>query len=183
MSQIKGAGGAPRSKLHWITDGHGGWLLETGDFGTVRMTPDGLELPGSDSRLYLVDVVGVRHGAHPIIKLSPDAIDLETAQAIAEDYVRITAKMTDEDGDASWRDKPALATQIRYLKGKGVAGYDRLTRGTAADLMTQIQARKASTPASPKQIALLRIRGIKTPPNLTQQEFARIMAKQNRVRR
>lgn len=171
QAQIGGVKGAPRSKLHWVPDGNGGWLLAAAEFGTVRMQARAEEM-------WLVDVVGCREGPS-YQKLSDAEVDMGTAQALAEDYVRrvnrtLTARNT------RWREGGATEKQVAFLKRAGIDASG-LTKGTAADLMTQEIAKREAEPASAKQIGYLRSLGATNlPANLTKREAMRIIGQLKR---
>lgn len=169
-AQVAGVKGAPRSKLHWVPGGDGGWLLPAGEFGTVRMLTGQLE---GDS--WSVDVVGCREGrSHQ--QLSDAEVDMGTAQALAEDYVRRVSR-TLTARDAKWRAGGATEAQIALLKRSGVKG-EGLTKGTAADLLTQHMAKREAEPASKKQIGYLRSLGATDiPNNLTKREAMRMIGR------
>ena len=169
QAQIGGVKGAPRSKLHWVPSGDGGWLLAAGEYGTVRM------LPRED--LWHVDVVGDRNNPLPY-RLSDIDVDLGTAQALAEDYVRRVSRTLTARG-ARWRDEGATVAQIAFLKRAGING-EGLTKGTAADLMTQEIAKREAEPATSKQIYFLRRLGANVPSNLTKREAARMIGQMKR---
>lgn len=178
LSQIKGTRGAPRSSLNWLPDGEGGWLLDAGVFGTVRMIP--AERSDDEVLTWRVDAVGVRAPGSPSrMMLNADAVNQETAQMIAEDYVRRVNAMNlaKKQTEMPWRNDPATAQQVRALKRAGVKGAEGLTRGTASDLLTQIKSKQAATPATPKQIAALRARGLKVSESISRQEAARMFAR------
>lgn len=181
LSQAKGLS-APRSILHWVPGSvEGEWLLDAGLFGTVCITPSGTGAVSSGR--YRVHVVGVRAPGQPSkMGLSPDLVSEETAQMISEDYVRRVNAMGVAKEDAAWRAWPATDDQVRLLKKRGVANADGLTRGTAADLLTQ-QNKKRSDPATSRQITALRRMGLKISPDLTKTEAARMFAMRNGARR
>jgi ATP-dependent helicase IRC3 len=154
LSQIEGVSGAPRSKLRWIRGAEGGWLLPAADHGTVRMTP-----ASGDS--WSVDAVGVKIGERATLELTRDPVSLETAQAIAEDFVRRVANAVGlASAAARWRDDPASEAQVALLGKLGVKGGERMSKGTAADLITQHSAKRDAEPATPRQLALLRRHGV-----------------------
>lgn len=171
QAQIGGVKGAPRSKLHWVPDGNGGWLLAAAEFGTVRM------LANADDA-WLVDVVGCREGpAHQM--LSDTCVDMGTAQALAEDYVR-RVNRTLTARNARWREGAATEKQVAYLKKKGIDAR-QLTKGTAADLMTQHLAQQNAEPCSPKMRGYLRSLGATDlPANLTKREAMRMIGQLKR---
>lgn len=162
QSQIKGLGGAPRSKLRWIPmAGSDGWLLPTGEHGTVRMVRVGED--------WLVDAVDVRVGEQTQMRLADGYVTLETAQAIAEDYVRRVDAVS-LSRKSRWRDDPITEAQETILKRSGITTAN-MTKGTAADLLTQ----RSAEPATQKQIAYLkRFRNI--PDNITKREAMRMIA-------
>lgn len=168
-AQINGVKGAPRSKLRWIrTSDNVGWLLAAGEYGTIRM------MPGMSDDEWIVDVVGVREGPARQ-SLSDVPVSLETAQAIAEDYVRRVKVVTMARGDASWRDNGLTEAQEKILHRAKIK-TDGMTRGTASDLITQIQTTKAVEPATAKQISALRRMGVKVTEGLTKREAMRAFA-------
>lgn len=168
LSQINGVGGAPRSKLRWVPAADAqGWLLPAGEFGTVRMLPI-----GDDWR---VDVVGVRDGGPARVALSENPVSMDTAQALAEDYVRRVKAVTLARGEAKWRDDGASDAQIRALKRAGVKNAESITRGTASDLLTQINATKEAEPASSAQKYRLRTMGVSNVDNLSKREASRLI--------
>lgn len=202
-SQAAGVKGAPRSKLRWIVGSGGAWLLDSGQYGTVRMVPvmtrntEGApsctgsktcicplhspSLYDEPSELWDVEAVNVRVGTQPRLSLSPGPVDLSAAQGIAEDYVRRVASASGlASSRAPWLQQQASEKQIAALKRFGVKDAERLTRGTASDLLTKFTADRATRPATPKQIASLRRRGFAVSDSLTQQEASRMFAK-NRV--
>lgn len=165
-AQIAGVRAAPRSALNWVLS-DGKWLMGGGVYGTVRMVPAGEQ--------WAVDVVGNKLTKVQRLPLSDRAVDLETAQAIAEDYVRrVTPIARLTEIAAENRHLSATDAQVKILKRAGIRKAEALTRGTAADLITQIQERKATEPASPKQVAMLRRMGFKVDHPLTKQEAARM---------
>jgi superfamily II DNA or RNA helicase len=165
LSQIKGVKGAPRSKLRWLPTNDGlGWLLAAGEYGTIRMLPQGEE--------WSVDVVGAREGER-FQRLSDAPVNMETAQAIAEDMVRRVKAVELASGQAKWRDQPASPAQIAALKRAGIDATN-MTKGTAADIMTQ----RSAEPATPKQIASLRRMGAKVHEGITKREASRLFAMQ-----
>jgi ATP-dependent helicase IRC3 len=167
-NQIEGLGGAPRSKLHWLPTRDGqGWLLPAGEFGTVRMIPDGED--------WRVDAVGARSGPQ-LQSLCGESVSLETAQAIAEDFCRRSNAVTLANKKAGWRDDGATEAQIEFLKKNGVDAT-RIGRGHASDMITQIMASKATELASSKQIYFLRRNGIHAPDGLTKREASIAIAK------
>lgn len=177
VSQADGVKGAPRSKLRWIVGSGGAWLLDSGQYGTVRMVPTTTD----DVELWDVEAVNVRVGTQPRLSLSPGPVDLSSAQGIAEDYVRRVASASGlASSRAPWLQQQASEKQIAALKRFGVKDAERLTRGTASDLLTKFTADRATRPATPKQIASLRRRGFAVSDSLTQQEASRMFAK-NRV--
>ncbi len=171
QAQIGGVKGAPRSKLHWVPDGNGGWLLAAAEFGTVRMV-------AAPEELWLVDVVGCREGPS-YQQLSDAPVDMGTAQALADDYVRrvsrtLTARKT------KWREGGATEKQAAFLKRAGIDATG-LTKGTAADLMTQEIAKREAEPASAKQIGYLRSLGAKNiPANVSKREAMRMIGQLKR---
>lgn len=170
-AQIGGVKGAPRSKLHWVPSGDGGWLLPAAEFGTVRML-------ARDGDSWLVDVVGCQVGPSRQ-QLSDAEVDMGTAQALAEDYVRRVAR-TLTARKARWREEGATEAQIAFLRRAGVKNADGLTKGTAADLATQIIAKKEGEPASSKQIGYLRSLGANPPENISKREAMRMIGQYKR---
>lgn len=169
LSQIKGVAAAPRSKLRWVPSETGGWLLDAGLFGTVRMLPQGEE--------WAVDAVGIRMGNNKREQLSSEAVSMEIAQAIAEDYVRRVNAVNKALADAAWRENAATKGQIDFLNKAGVKVVEGITRGTAADLELQVKAKHATEMASPKQVSYLRTMYQKIPPNLTKKEAQGMIVK------
>lgn len=168
MSQIKGVRGAPRSKLRWLpTQDGSGWLLPAGNYGTLRLQP-------VDEESWQVDAVGVREGP-AVQRLSDQPVTLDIAQAIAEDYVRRVEALGVSLASARWRDQQASEGQVAFLKRNGIEAGN-MTKGTAADLITQINAKKNADPATPKQLALLRRHGAQIHPNMTKREAGRLIA-------
>lgn len=167
LSQIEGLGGAPRSKLRWLAGESGEWLLPGGDFGTVRMIPSG--------DLYAVDVVGIRI-ASPSNQTLSSEVDLDTAQAIAEDYVRRCDAVGLAKSSASWRDAPVTDGQAKMLKRFGIKTITGLTKGTASDLITQKMASQAAEPATEKQVAYLSRMGFETQ-GISKNDARRMIAK------
>lgn len=167
LSQVNGVKGAPRSKLRWIptADGHG-WLLPAAEFGTVRMLPSG--------ESWVVDVVGARDTGNTT--LSDQPVEMDIAQALAEDYCRRVKAVQVARRDAGWRDGQASEAQVAFLKRSGVKA-ESLSKGTASDLMTQIIASKATELATAKQIAFLRRHGEHCPATITKREAGRLIAK------
>jgi superfamily II DNA or RNA helicase len=167
-SQIQGVKGAPRSKLRWIpaAEGTPGWLLNAGEYGTVRMIAAGDE--------WLVDVIGARNGAPAIQRLSEIAVNMDTAQAIAEDFVRRVNAVTLARKNNRWGEEPATEKQVALLTRFGIKNADQLSKQTAADLLTQHLSQRNAEPATPKQLAALRARGVDIPPNLTKREAMRL---------
>lgn len=164
LSQINGVKGAPRSKLRWLpTSDNLGWLLQAGEYGTIRMTPVGEE--------WDVCVVGASSG-DKFQRLSDQPVALDIAQAIAEDLVRRVKAVALASGSAKWRDQPASEAQIAFLKRSGIDATS-LTKGTAADIITQ----KSADPASPKQIDYLKRRGVSVNAGMTKREASREIAK------
>jgi superfamily II DNA or RNA helicase len=164
LSQIQGVGGAPRSRLRWVpaTDNMG-WLLPAGEFGTVRMLSQGEE--------WTVDVVGVREGPSRQ-QLSDMAVSMDTAQAIAEDYIRRVRAVTLARKDSKWGEEPATDKQVALLTKMGIKGAEKLSKQMASDLLTQ----KSAEPATSKQLYALRANGIATPAGLTKREASRLFA-------
>lgn len=162
MTQIEGLGGAPRSKLRWVPSDTGGWLLDAGLFGTVRMMP-----LGADE--WSVDAVGIRTGEHKRQQLSDAPVNMDTAQAIAEDYVRRVNAINKALADANWRQSAATKAQLQFLNRAGVKAAEGMTKGTAADLELQVKVKHATEPATKAQINYLR-RMMKVPPNITKRE-------------
>ncbi len=171
QAQVGGVKGAPRSKLHWVPDGNGGWLLPAAEFGTVRM------IARADES-WLVDVIGCREGPSSQ-QLSDSDVDMGTAQALAEDYVRRVSR-TLTARKAKWRDGGASEKQIAFLKRAGIANAAGLSKGTAADLMTQEIAKREAEPASSKQIGYLRSHGANVPANLSKREAMRMIGQMKR---
>lgn len=169
-TQIAGVGGAPRSALRWVPGHTGEWLLDAGVYGAVRMSP-----AGEDS--WNVDAVGIRVGAHKRLQLSDALVTMETAQAIAEDYVRRVNAINKAASDAKWRDKQATQEQVHFLRKSGVKVTEGISKGTAADLSLQTRAVQAVTPATPKQLYYLRTMGIKFEPGLTKREAQGLIVK------
>jgi superfamily II DNA or RNA helicase len=168
MSQIKGVRGAPRSKLRWLPSQDGrGWLLPAGAYGTLQLMP-------VDEESWQVDAVGVREGP-AVQRLSDQPVTLDIAQAIAEDYVRRVEAVGVSLSTARWRDDGASEAQAAFLKRNGIEAGN-MTKGTAADLITQINAKKNSDPATPKQLAMLRRHGAQTHANMTKREAGRLIA-------
>lgn len=167
-AQISGVKGAPRSKLRWIASGDGGWLLPSGEYGTVCMRPVGDE--------WMVQTVGAR-GENVNQKLSDAPVTLETAQAIAEDFVRRVNAVTVARVNAGWRNGGASEAQVKILARAGIKNAEQMTKGTASDLVTQIMAKKEFEPASPKQIAYLRRIGENVTVGLTKKEAGRLIGK------
>ncbi len=172
QAQIGGVKGAPRSKLHWVPDGSGGWLLPAAEFGTVRMIARGEDV-------WCVDVVGCREGASQQV-LSDADVDMGTAQALAEDYVRRVGR-TMMARKAKWREGMATEAQVKFLNRVGVKNAEGLTKGTAADLMTQEIAKREGEPASAKQVGYLRSLGARDiPANISKREAMRMIGKMKR---
>ncbi len=171
LSQIKGVGGAPRSKLRWVPSGgdEHGWLLPAGEFGTVRM------LPGGGEDTWIVDAVGIQGEGPSKQALSDTPVSMDIAQAIAEDYVRRVKAVTLASKDGKWQGGPATDKQIAFLKKAGVKAAG-MSKGTAGDLITQIMAKKHGEPATPKQIAYLR-RYATVADGITKKEAARMIGK------
>lgn len=180
LAQVKGVRGAPRSLLQWVAGDSGQWLLGAGDHGTVRMWPRMMQTSITDqpdpTQLYNLDVVNVRVGHHANIHLAQD-VDIETAQAIAEDYVRRAGAVGTSLSSASWRERPATEAQAKLLGRLGVKDANRLTAGTASDLLTRLQEERSRKPATPKQINSLRRQGFTVADNLSQAEATRMFAK------
>lgn len=171
QAQIGGVKGAPRSKLHWVPDGAGGWLLPAAEFGTVRML-------AREGEVWLVDVVGCREGPS-MQQLSDAEVDMGTAQALAEDYVRRVSR-TLTARKARWREGSASEKQVAFLKRAGIENAEGLSKGTAADLMTQEIAKREAEPASSKQIGYLRSLGASVPANLSKREAMRMIGQMKR---
>lgn len=171
QAQIGGVKGAPRSKLHWVPDGAGGWLLPAAEFGTVRML-------AREGEAWLVDVVGCREGPS-MQQLSDAEVDMGTAQALAEDYVRRVSR-TLTARKARWREGGASEKQIAFLKRAGIENAEGLSKGTAADLMTQEIAKREAEPASSKQIGYLRSLGASVPANISKREAMRMIGQMKR---
>lgn len=175
QAQVGGVKGAPRSKLHWIPSGEGGWLLPAAEFGTVRLCP--VQTPDGDD-FWTVDVVGIREGASSRMALSDGVVDMGTAQALSEDYVRRVSR-TLTARKAKWREAGATDAQVTFLKRTGIDATG-LTKGTAADLITQHTAKAEAEPASSKQIGYLRRLGVTVPSNLSKREAMRLIGQNKR---
>jgi hypothetical protein len=168
LAQIKGVKGAPRSKLRWLRAlDSDGWILSAGEFGTVRMIATGDD--------WNVDVVGVREGPARQ-SLSDVPVSLDTAQAIAEDYVRRVKAVQVALTGSRWRDDGATEGQIAALKRAGIKA-EGLTKGTAGDLLTQLNEKRSSEPATPKQIGYLRRIGASVHDGITKREAMRLIGK------
>lgn len=172
-AQIQGVKGAPRSKLRWIPAADTqGWLLPAGEYGTVRMIANGEE--------WIVDVVGARaEGVPTSQRLSDFAVTLDTAQAIAEDYVRRVNAVTLARKGSRWGEDAATEKQVALLTKWGVQGAEKLSKQTAADIITQKMAQREGEPATAKQIAALRRNGVAIAPGLTKREAMRLFARNN----
>lgn len=166
LSQIKGLGGAPRSKLRWMPSHDGsGWLLPAGEHGTIAIMPLGDD--------WNITLLGIER-----TPLSSVPVSFETAQAIAEDFVR--RENTVALARASrWRETGITEAQATIL-AKNKIKTDGLTKGTASDLITQMTAHKKMEPATPKQIAALRRHGVKITDGLTKREAMRLFAGMNK---
>lgn len=168
-SQIQGVKGAPRSKLRWIPAAEtAGWLLPAGEYGTVRMIAAGEE--------WLVDVVGARNGGPAMQRLTETAVSMDTAQALAEDFIRRVNAVTLARKNSRWSEEPATEKQVALLTRFGIKNADQLSKQTAADLLTQNLAQRNAEPATPKQLAALRARGVAVTPNLTKREAMRLFS-------
>jgi ATP-dependent helicase IRC3 len=124
-SQIKGVRGAPRAKLHWIDFNDGtrsGWMIVT-PLGTIRMCTAGEE--------WTIDVVDT---TGRFIRLSDAPVDLSTAQAIAEDYIRRVNAVAETQRRDTLMSEPATAKQIAYLRRRNVPIQPGLTKKQAARL-------------------------------------------------
>jgi ATP-dependent helicase IRC3 len=169
LSQIKGVGGAPRSKLRWVPAANGnsqGWLLPAGEFGTVRMlqTFNGGDGAINADQCWIVDVVGVREGPSQQ-KLSDGPVSLDTAQALAEDYVRRVKAVTLARNDSRWRDDGATEAQVKALK------------------RAQITAKQQTEPATAAQKYALRQLGVAITPTLTKTEASRLIGQKKSAQR
>lgn len=170
QAQIGGVKGAPRSKLHWVPSGDGGWLLAAGEFGTVRLV-------SREEDSWHIDVVGDRSNPLPYA-LSDALVDMGTAQALAEDYVRRVSR-TLTARNAQWRQGGASEAQVAFLKRAGIDASG-LSKGTAADLMTQQIAKRDAEPATFKQVRYLRSLGAKIPDTITKREAMRMIGQMKR---
>lgn len=124
-SQIKGVKGAPRAKLHWIDFADGvrsGWMIVT-PLGTIRMCASGEE--------WTIDVVD---SCGRFQRLAEIPVDLSTAQAIAEDYIRRVSAVAETQRRDSLMSEPATAKQIAYLRRRNVPIQPGLTKKQAARL-------------------------------------------------
>lgn len=169
-TQIEGVGGAPRSALRWVPGDAGAWLLDAGVYGAVRMLP-------ASSDMWNVDAVGITIGAHKRLQLSDSVVSMDTAQAIAEDYVRRVNAVNKAASDAAWRNRMASDAEIKKLRLAGKEVSRGLKKGTAADLQLQTRAVQAVTPATSKQLYYLRLHGIKFEPGLTKKEAQGLIVK------
>lgn len=166
MSQIKGLGGAPRSKLRWMPSHDGrGWLLHAGEHGTIAL------MPHEDD--WTITLLGIERQP-----LSNIPVPMETAQAIAEDFVR-RVKAVELARAAQWRNAGITEAQAAILQ-KNKINIDGMSKGTASDLITQMTAHKKLEPATPKQIAALRRHGVKVPDGLTKREAFKLFAELNK---
>lgn len=168
-NQIEGMGGAPRSKLHWIpTSDSVGWLLPSGEFGTVRLLPSG-------SECWTVDVVGARTGER-FQQLSDCPVSMDTAQAIAEDFCRRSDAVVLANKRAGWREDGATEAQVKFLKSAGIKA-EGMTKGAAGDVITQLVATREAEPATVKQLGYLRARGVPVSAITTKREAMRLIGK------
>lgn len=170
-TQIQGVRGAPRSRMRWLSGANGAWLLNAGTFGTLRM------VPAANPDEFTVDAVGITEEGQPNrLDLSLVPVSLDVAQALAEDYVRRVNMVTLARNGGSWRDQLASDAQKKMLERKGIR-TEGMTKGQAADYITQIKATEATEPPTPKQISYLRHLGVDTSAVKTKTEAKRAIAR------
>lgn len=159
-------------ELRWV-GGDGFWALAAGEGGTVAIVPgpEGwkvLHLPRDWTQAEVVVAAG---------------LDLEYAQGTAEDLVRRLGGLGLVRKRARWRSQPVTDAQRQALERWGLAWWPEMSRGEAADALTAAFVARALEPATPGQLAALRLRGISPPSHLSKRQASRLLAAKSPRRR
>ena len=112
----------------------------------------------------------------PNQRLSGEPVSMDTAQAIAEDFVRRVKAVQIAQNKSPWHDDAATEKQIAFLKRSGFK-CEGITKKTAGDLITQVMAKKHGEPASSKQIAFLKRNGSPVSDNISKAEAQRMIGR------
>lgn len=117
-----------RRRLHWLTIGER-WVMSLGDGHLLALDPD-----QGNWRVLLVRRTGAR--------ILASGLDLGYAQGAAEETVRANGKQALVDTKAAWRRKPISPGQRGKLRAMGIRTPADMTKGEAADLITEQLARE-----------------------------------------
>jgi superfamily II DNA or RNA helicase len=118
-----------RRRLHWLTIGRR-WVMGLGDGHLLALDPTGER----SWRVLLVRRTGAR--------ILASGLDLGYAQGAAEETVRANGKVSLVDTRAPWRRRPISPGQRGKLRAMGVRTPADMTKGQAADLITEQLARE-----------------------------------------
>lgn len=160
-----------RRALKWVKAANG-FALSAGTGGTLIVRK-------ADGDNYHVIVVAVP-GEDAPLWLSTEPVSLELATGLAEDYVRrceATRLVLASGAMASWRQQPATERQVEALRRWKVPTRAGLTKGEAADLLTQAIANDwRHEPATSKQRSALARMGVTCEPTMTKGQARKILS-------
>ncbi len=97
------------------------------------------------------------------------------AQGLAEDYARTYSKGFARK-DAKWAKKKPTPGQVKMLEKLKLSYYTDISRGEAAQAISEELARRETEPASSKQIWKLRQLGVEPPEGMTNPQARRMIA-------
>ena len=107
--------------------------------------------------------------------LSNDALPLDYAMGVCEDYARSLTAGRLALKDATWRIAPATSKQLSTMRSMNIPTWAGITKGEAYDIMNRAFSREAATD---KQIWYIKAHGLhKVPELLTKHEAYRIIKK------
>ncbi|HSX21980.1 MAG TPA: DEAD/DEAH box helicase [Gaiellaceae bacterium] len=118
-----------RRRLHWLTIGDR-WVIGLGEGHYLTLDPTG----DRSWRVLLIRPAPL--GA----RILASGLDLGYAQGAAEETVRANGKQYLVDTKAAWRRKPISAGQRGKLRAMGIRTPAEMTKGEAADLITEALA-------------------------------------------
>jgi ATP-dependent helicase IRC3 len=114
--------------MRWVLTRQGSWVLSLGN-GFVRLSP-----AEGDDRWD----VHYQEAGGPV-ELLRSGLPLSYGQGVAEDFARARGAGGLLNPHARWREEPATAKQIGWLKWKGWPVLGGLTKGEASDLITAMK--------------------------------------------